>query len=287
MHLNKIIAFIAILLCFNSCSLFDNDSFNPAYLILENPALSTRSNEGDPVHDIKDVWVFIDGKLLGIFPLPAKVPVITTGKEMNILISAGVKENGDINSSFEYPFMTRIEKNVVLNEGKEEKIPLNFSYKTDIKFDIVEGFETSFQQFTQDIDGNTETRFSFTTEDKVSGQKSGIVTLNNSNKDFEVTTVNYFNNSQNAKGSVFLEFDYKCDENLLIGTDVIENQTQFTSYKVILSKTTEWKRAYINFSDEISNPNTDFYRVMFGAGYERIDNVDSKIYLDNIKLIHF
>lgn len=271
----------------DACSFLDNESYDPAYLVFSEAKLTTKSNEGDPVHDIRSVWVYADGNFIGVFPIPGKVPVIPTGKDVEILVSAAVRENAEINSAIEYPFMNRVAKTLKLEGGKEYAIDLSFSYRSEAKFDIVEGFESSFQFFTQDLDGNTETRFSTTAVDKVSGLKSGVVTLNNSNKDFEVSTQNFFDNNLNLKGAVFLEFDYKCEENLLVGTELDEGSLVVTQYKVILVNTDGWKRAYINLSNEISSLNTLKYRVIFGAGYQSTDGEDSEIYLDNIKLIHF
>ncbi|MBK8112839.1 MAG: hypothetical protein IPK46_22340 [Saprospiraceae bacterium] len=85
----------------------------PAYLLLSDPAITVRSDEGAPVSSIQDAWVIVDGQLLGVFPLPAKVPVIPTGKEMSIQINAGIKENADRNISAEYPFLPASENNIV------------------------------------------------------------------------------------------------------------------------------------------------------------------------------
>lgn len=287
MQLKSILYTFIVFVSFNSCSFLDNDSYNPAYLVFDEAIITTKTGEGDPIANIKSVWVYADGQLLGIFPIPGKVPIIPTGSEMEILISAGVNENADLSSGIEYPFFNRIILNRNFSQGQELNVDLNFTYKSDLKFDIVEGFESSFQVFTKDIDGNSETRISNTTIDKVSGARSGIVTLNNSNRDFEVTTENYFNNNLNLKGSVFLEFDYKCDENILVGTEILQNQLLTTAYKVILVQTDDWKRAYINLTDEISDPNTALYKVILGAGYESTNGEDSELYFDNIKLIHF
>lgn len=287
MSVRFVLFVFSITILTNACSFLDNDSYDPAYLVFDEAMLTTKSNEGDAVHDIRSVWVFADGNFIGVFPIPGKVPVIPTGKDVEILISAGVRENAEINSAIEYPFMNRVAKTLKLEEGKEYPVELNFSYRPEAKFDLVEGFESSFQFFTEDLDGNTETRFSSTTTDKVSGLKSGMVTLNNSNKDFEVSTQNFFNNNLNLKGSVFLEFDYKCEESLLVGTELDQGSFVVSQYKVILVSTDGWKRAYINLSNEISNLNTLKYRVIFGAGYQSTDGEDSEIYLDNIKLIHF
>ena len=287
MSLRIVLFVFSITLLLDACSFLDNESYTPAYLVFDEAILTTKINEGDAVHDIRSVWVFADGNFIGVFPIPGKVPIIPTGKDVEILVSAGVRENAEINSGIEYPFMNRVAKTLKLEEGKEYPMELNFSYRDECKFDLVEGFETSFQYFTDDIDGNTETRFTSTTVDKVSGLKSGLVNLNNSNKDFEVTTQNFFDNDLNLKGSVFLEFDYKCEENLLVGVELDEGSFIVTQYKVILVPTDGWKRAYINLSDEISSLNTLKYRVIFGAGYQSTDGEDSEIYLDNIKLIHF
>ncbi|MFM2393367.1 MAG: hypothetical protein RLZZ546_1349, partial [Bacteroidota bacterium] len=165
----QVLFFLSIL---SSCTFFDSESLNPGFLILENPSLNTSSAEGDGVHQIKSIWVIVDGNVLGVFPLPAKVPVIPTGQKREILLRGGINLNADLSTSIEYPFYNSINIELDVKEGESYPVPLKFTYKADSKFDIVEGFEDSNHVFTKDLDNIQDTRIILSSEDKKSGQKS-------------------------------------------------------------------------------------------------------------------
>lgn len=279
--------FTLLLITLSSCSFFDNESPEAAYLIIENPSLITTPKEGDPVHQIRDAWVIADGQLVGIFPLPSKVPIIPTGNEMTILISAGIKENADINISAEYPFFVRYEFKETLKPNTEYKINPTYTYDSDTKFDFIENFEGNSQLLNNDLDGDFETQILLSNEDKKSGQKSGLIILNDVHNTVELTTTGYISNDQNARASVYIEFDYKTEEDLYIGYDILSNAGSTKDVKVLLAKTDTWKRAYLNFTPEISTPNTQSYRIFFAAIYSKTNETDSKIFIDNVKLVHF
>jgi hypothetical protein len=278
---------VLLLLFISSCTFSDNDSFEPAYLILSDPQITVRTDEGAPVNGIQDAWVFADGQLIGVFPLPAKVPLITTGKAMQIQINAGVKENADRNISAEYPFFTPLVTTLTPEPGKAYTIPLDYQYKDETYFDFTEGFETSLHLLTNDLDGNTETRLSISNEDAVFGNKSGLVKLTRDNDDAEFTLESFLSNNNNKRGAVYLEFDYKSEEVIYVGTQINTQGAEILQYKVLLLPTDTWKRAYINFSDEISAPNVVSYRPVFRVIFEDDQKEFTKTYFDNIKLVHF
>ena len=278
---------VFLFIFFTSCTFSDKETYEPAYLLLEDPQISVRTDEGAPVNGIQDAWIIVDGKLIGVFPLPAKVPIITTGTSMQIQINAGVKENADRNISVEYPFYSPLLTNLTPEPGKSYSIPLNYQYKDETYFDFTEGFETSLHLLTFDLDGNTETRLSITNEDAVFGNKSGLVKLSKDNDDAEFTTESFISNANNKRGAVYLEFDYKSEEVIYVGTQVNTQGSEILQYKVLLLPSETWKRAYINLTDEISSPNVVNYRPVFRVLYENKENEFSKTYIDNVKLVHF
>lgn len=278
---------VAFILFFSACTFSANDSYTPAYLLLSDPAITVRPDEGAPVSSIQDAWVIVDGQLLGVFPLPAKVPVIPTGKEMSIQINAGIKENADRNISAEYPFYLPLKTTLFLEEGKNYTIDLDYQFKDETYFDFTEGFESSLHLLTFDLDGNTESKLSITGDDHSFGNKSGVVIVDKENDDVEFTNESYFNNSNNKGGNVYLEFDYKSEEAIYVGTQTNTFGAEILQYKVVLSPTDVWKRAYINLTDEISRPGVVSYRPVFRVLYEKKQKESARAYLDNVKMVHF
>ena len=122
----RLLTYLCIAMQLSSCSLFDNENPIPGFLVFDNPTLITNGEQGAPTHNIKDVWVFDGPDFLGIFPLPAKVPVIITGEEKQFSIFAGVRNNGGVGNALRYPFFKQIEASATLEAREEKTIPLNF-----------------------------------------------------------------------------------------------------------------------------------------------------------------
>lgn len=278
---------ICILCILSSCTFTDNETFDPGFLILEKPTLKTTSLQGDEVHQIKHVWVIVDGINLGIFPLPSKVPIISTGKKVTINLRAGVNQNADLSTSIEYPFFNSLDQEILIEAGKSYELPLQFTYKQDAKFDFTEGFELAGHVLVRDLDEIQDTRITVTDEDKRSGNKSGSIVLDKSLNIAQFTTEGFFSNSNNKRGSVYLEFDFKTNVPFYVGYEIEKSKDIESEFKVILSPTTDWKRAYIDLSSEISGPNVISYRPIFGVEYLTSAGEKSKTYIDNVKLVHF
>ncbi len=88
----KYLIFIFSIATFSSCSLLDSDKPVPFFLDLKDPTVRTPDNTGFDTHKITDVWVFADGQILGVFPLPAKVPVSVNNSDSEITILADAGE---------------------------------------------------------------------------------------------------------------------------------------------------------------------------------------------------
>ncbi len=279
--------FLTLFSVLTACTFTENESIEPAYLILDEATLTTKSSEGAAIHKIRYAWVILDGQLLGNFPLPAKVPIIPSGKEMEIQINAGVNFNGDVNSSVEYPFFNPVKKTLIPKPKEEYKIALNYSYVSDIVFDFIEDFENSTHIFDNDIDENPATRINLTSKDKVSGNKSGMLILTNESPDGEFSSIPFFEGKNNKLGNAFLEFDYKSDEPIYIGAELVFKSSSTQSYSVNLKKTDQWVHVYINLTKEISQNTVLKYRVIMGSTKLNSDLPQSEVYFDNVKLVHF
>ena len=174
-----------------------------------------------------------------------------------------------------------------MESGKSYTLDLNYQFKEETYFDFTEGFESSLHLLTFDLDGNTESKLSITGDDHSFGNKAGVVIVDKENDDVEFTNESYFNNSNNKGGNVYLEFDYKSEEAIYIGTQTNTFGAEILQYKVVLSPTDVWKRAYINLTDEISSPGVVSYRPVFRVLYEKKQKEFAKAYFDNVKMVHF
>ena len=56
------------------------DDITPSWLQIDYIGLTTNVvTEGENSHGITDAWVYMDGVALGVFELPARIPVLAEG----------------------------------------------------------------------------------------------------------------------------------------------------------------------------------------------------------------
>lgn len=285
--LYRIILPFLMFVTFISCGLNDNLAPIPAYLILENPSVDPGTTPGGDTHKITDVWVYSDAQLQGIFPLPAKVPVIATNQESEIIILAGIRRNGILDEPAFYPFYQTITRKVILEEQKEIKIPLRFEYAEDCTFELIADFEFN-NLLNFDLDNDTSTNIIVTTEDAASGNKSGKAVLTGRSAVLEVATGETFNKLSPISGSAYIEMDYKGTADIGVGLvtyDEIAPGGQL-QYKVVVVPRENWNKVYIDITNEISSPRLKSYKLAMAftvpAGQE-----SAEAYIDNVKMIRY
>jgi len=111
---------------------------------------SNQETEGSAFQAISDVWVYINPEgsegsdLLGVFPLPATIPVLEEGKT-SLTIQAGVKLNNQTANRSIYPFFRSNQQTIDLVAGETVKLNPVISYKppAQVRFDLINDFELS------------------------------------------------------------------------------------------------------------------------------------------------
>ncbi len=82
------------LLSLSSCDIFNKDEEPVSFIRVSDFTLTTNgASEGSASENIGDVWLSLDGELLGAYEMPIDIPVIHEGPAQ-IRAFAGIKENG-------------------------------------------------------------------------------------------------------------------------------------------------------------------------------------------------
>ena len=281
----KYLIFIFSIATFSSCSLLDSDKPVPFFLDLKDPTVRTPDNTGFDTHKITDVWVFADGQILGVFPLPAKVPVSVNNSDSEITILAGIRNNGMNDTPVFYPFYKSIVTKVSPEPNKTVSIPLNFQYITNAKIPVNESFETG-NSFRLDFDSNPNSNIIVTNETSNLGLKSGWIALSNELKFMEIGCDVNINRGQNSRGQSYIEMDYKGEGEIAIGIAKSSFGLFRVEYVLFVPGKENWNKIYIDVTDKLSPDDYDAYRLVLGFTRTGISQV-SNIYVDNIKHIHF
>lgn len=269
----------------NGCSLFDEEEPIPSYIYIDEILLDTDEiTEGSNKHDIKDVWISVNGEFLGVYPLPALVPVLETGVQ-EVRLFPGISVSGLSDFRITNPFYTFYENDIDLEAGAIDTIQPVVSYDDNTVFLLVEDFETS-NLMTHDVDENLETKVVARATDVFEGAKSGEIELTSENGFIEVgSNLTY---QIPDPEYVYLEIHYKNEIDLEFGLLSYENNTPFEKQYVSgVFPSDEWKKIYIDITNDVKLMQTsggEEFRVIVRGIYTGDDKAYA--YLDNIKLIY-
>jgi len=268
------------------CSLTDNDQPIPSYLIVNDVNVFTAVGQGDPTHNITDLWVYADNELLGVFALPAKIPILVNSETTSFSIYPGIRNNGETGRSFIYRLMQSQDFDLSLAPGDEVERSFTFAYTENAVFDFVESFESQGHIFTLDLDENVETNIEVTDETAVAGIRSGKISLTSENNRIGVGTIFRYDRAQNSGSDSYLEMDYKCDIPFFVGVIYIQEGQEVTQPLIVINPQEEWNKIYVDFTEILTSPVLENYRVYFTTDLEPLNQTSGEIYLDNLKFVH-
>lgn len=268
-----------------SCGLGDSEKPVPFFLNLKSPEVTEPIQGVKGTHKITEAWVFADGQIQGLFPVPGTAALHLTSEKTEIKILAGIKNNGMNDNPVFYPFLKEVP--LVLNPeaNKTYDVPLNFSYSEGTKFSVNENFESS-NIFTFNLDNKTGPKLVSTKEQSRTGQNSGVVVLNNSNNFVEVATETSVPKGANSRGESYVEFDYKGEGEIAVGIAKSQNGVFRVEYLLFVPAKTDWNHIYVDFTDKISPNDFDSYKMLL-AFTKTGNSAESKVYIDNYKHVHF
>ena len=140
--------YVLVLFTFFGCKKYQ--AADAAFFITSNKAaILTSTAQGSPSSKITDLWFYVNGKFQGAFPVGNKMPVISKGNAVSLDIFAGIKNNGISGTRMPYIFFDKTHLDTFVGNGVSINRDVNFRYKTDTKFALVEGFDgvgNSFQK---------------------------------------------------------------------------------------------------------------------------------------------
>lgn len=279
-----------ILSIFMSCSLTDSDDVTPSFIDVSSVTVATEQGQGSGSHDIDDLWLAVDGIIVGLRQVPASIPVLKNAiSPTELTFFAGVRRNGTNIDAIQYPFYEPIVETVDLVEGETYNLDLDFKYRPNTQFVFVESFDNS-NNFTQDEDEDPMTSFVSSSDDPFEGFASGLGKVNAEHTIMEVATSASFSDLPFNNSPIYLEMNYRSNLTLNVGLIGSLGTTPIKNYYLFLKPTgNDWNKIYIDITNEIALSNLSSYKLVFGIEYneEDTDGGEGFLNLDNVKLIHF
>lgn len=284
------ITFLLILLKCTSCDIINPAEEIPAYIYIADFQLSTNANQGTNSNKITDVWVSVGNDFLGVYPLPALIPILAQG-DQTITLEAGIKKNGISATSLAYPFYQSVQANVNLKPNEVDTIQAKIAYRAETKFPLSEDFESNNHAFRDLLQGNDFNKIQIVNTGAFQGTSAQIM-VDKSNPLAEIATLNRYINPTSKGTNVYLEVNYKSEAATLFGIIGYKNGVASApAYQAGFSAREDWNKIYFDLSELLAGTTYDEFRVVLLTVLPSENNVYTKdkamIWLDNIKLVHF
>lgn len=255
---------------------------------LEENSQDTPERMGVLTHNFTDASVYVDGKLLGIFEVPFKIPVLKSGNTSIELLPV-IKDNGISATKAVYPLVEKYEINVNLEQNKTTIInPVTRYYNQTSCWKI------DFEDPAVQIDADPNNTANILTETNnpivIYGNSCGRIRLNSTlNRFFGITNEEITISKGN---DTYLEIDYYNTNELNTGIRLInEDGTYKDNINIQLNKQNlteiKWKKIYISLREVITNSgNAKKFKIFLDAIYNSTYN-DTDVFIDNIKIVGF
>ena len=293
---SQLTAWFFLLLGTSTCDLINPEEEIPSYIWIAPFEVQTiAGTQGSASAKITEVWVSVDDAFFGVYPLPAKIPILKTGNS-KIRLEAGIKDNGISSTPEIYPFFQALEYNITLKANEIDSIRPKAIYRSGIRFAFVENFENNSHVFQTLVTGNESNRMSITNEGAFEGSGSGLIQLNTQYPAVELATRNTYSGLLTKGTAVYLELNYKAEVPLLVGVIAYKagnlNAGGQILYAAGFNASENWNKIYFNLSRVVADSRLDEYQIILKTEIPKnadgtINRSNAKIWLDNVKLVHF
>ncbi len=229
------------------CNIINPAEEIPTYLQIDSFQFENNrtDNTGGTTHKIRSVFVVYNGKNIGGFDLPAKVPVLASGTG-ELFVFPAVDNSGLFGYQLQYAHYTAYKTTLTADPGKTISILPKTGYTEASRFYYVEDFENS-----NDFVSLSGAPVASTTDpaEVLDGSRSGKFSVDSAGRTTTVTTNRKFV-FVNTNSEPVLELDYKSTALLRIGI-YAENFTQ-PNYFLTLYPSPEANKVYIPLGQAIA-----------------------------------
>jgi hypothetical protein len=270
----KNLTYLFLLLLFVACEKEETNGV-PTFITIDAITL----DEENATANITDAWVYINDQLQGVYELPAQFPVLHIGAH-KLRVKAGIKDNGIASSRIPYPFYgSYIQEEVEFVENEDMTLTPLVNY--------LEG--TTF--FIEDFEGvglgleTTNISDTIITQITEGSENYGAGFLTDSLITFEIAT-NELEDLPQAGAPVYLELDYKCNTQFLVGVYINYSQSVVQKDLLWINPKEDWNKIYVNLTSTISEGiNASSFKVFIGMKRDSILDTN-ELYFDNLKVVY-
>jgi len=249
--------------------------------------LFAQNPQGELSHALTEAFVNMDGKYLGAFQLPIKIPIIGEGQH-EIVILPGIINNGISDTKKRYPFVEPYTVSVnLLLEDTISITPIT-RYYAQTKF-LIEDFENAVLKI--ETDGASQAIIEKENDPAILqwGNSYGAILLNPTDSLF-IGYTNFGQSLPKQGAEVYLEMDYMNTNSMLTSVVSYSSTTFNDDIHIQINPQEEppvWKHIYLDLKEIVSfrmNATTNeqgFTALLDEAGTSKY------IYIDNLKVVYY
>jgi hypothetical protein len=260
----------------------------PSYLEIPVVALATTSVQGSATAKITDAWVSVDEEFIGVWELPARLPVLAEGSHRIDVVPA-IKRNGSFDDRLRYPFYTTWTSTVQLAREGTATVAPEVQYIPEADF-WIEGFEDTFFLLSTTADSDT------TLSRYLPAEHPDLIFLENSpcggfRLDPEHQRVRLYTEEDFAStgGPAFLELDHRSDVLITIGLLYTASGSSISEPYLYVAPTRRsdgtmpWNKLYVDLSGFFNSATSQ--RDLYIEAQLPEGSSSAEVYLDNLKII--
>lgn len=282
--MSKRILFILSVFCLlqTSCDIINPAEKLPTYVHIDSfKFVNPYPNQtGTGIQNITSAWVFLDGKNVGVFELPADIPVLVSGTQ-ELQISPGIDIQGFKDYKVQYPFFSFYTYQLEDKPGEVIKLAAETKYVEGLKY-----WTEDFESGNQFIHGGGDSLRRTTAADSVlEGGGSGRISLPAGEFVGSESLVE-FDIKPGTK--CFLEINYKGTLPFTIGLlAVLPVSGSEPTYLAGVKAKDSWGKFYVDLQPYTTlYPTADKWYVMIKTVLEDGES-SGYLLLDNIKVISY
>lgn len=285
--MTKLLGYILVFLFLFSCA---KEQPKVSWLRIESFVLEenifAQNDQGELTHALTEAFINLDGKYLGAFQLPIKIPIMEEGVH-EIVIIPSVINNGISSTKKRYPFVELYTASIDLILEDTISITPKTRYYKETKF-LIEDFENAVVRV--ETDGASQASLVKADDPEILqwGNSYGAILLNPTDSVF-IGYTNFIQSLPKQGAEVYLEMDYMNSNSLLTSVISYSSSSFNDDINIQLNpqENPKWKHIYLDLKEIISFRSSatvneqGFTAILDEAGTSKY------IYLDNIKVVYY
>ncbi len=269
-----------VMVCLGQSCVKNDPGSVPTYIHVDSFSFypsPTAPSDAANTHQINSVWAYYNNSPIGVFDLPANIPVITNGTGV-LTLKPGVSVSGLNNFMAPYPFYKDDTSTFSPQPGKTIHYIPKTTYFSASKFISISSFNPSTgTRFTRvsgtvDIQTNLASGYGFIT------LNAPIDTLSEDSSTVPFTIP--------LNADAYIEFDYKCTIPFFVG---LRGNLASLTTKVYLAgiyPSDHWQKFYLSVKDFEAQYQATNYNLYLKASLPA-GQTTGTVMIDNIQLVYF